>query len=93
MNRTGTFITVHGTVQRLKDDIKNFSFERPPVATNVVETVLKMRTQRIGMIQTEVKTKTSTIYTHFKNIQTNQNQKNRHNTNLHTWQLTRQLRN
>jgi len=47
----------------LKDDIKNFSFERPPVATNVVETVLKMRTQRIGMIQTEVnKTKQKKIY-------------------------------
>jgi len=51
IGRTGTFCTVHSILQQL-DKQKREHPEEPP-KVNILETVLKLRSQRIGMVQTK----------------------------------------
>jgi len=50
IGRSGTFCTVHINIRLLREHYKN-SFEPPPL--NIVNTVLALRRQRPGMVQTK----------------------------------------
>jgi len=51
IGRSGTFCTVHATIEKIKLDIKNDPLVDPKF--NIVETVLFMRKMRPGMVQTK----------------------------------------
>jgi len=51
IGRTGTFCTVHSTLEKLHLHLREKPNELPEF--NVLETVLKMREQRVGMVQTK----------------------------------------
>jgi protein tyrosine phosphatase len=51
IGRSGTFCTVHATIERIKEDIAKDSAANP--LFNIVETVLFMRSMRPGMVQTK----------------------------------------
>eukprot|EP01119_Soliformovum_irregulare_P021647 TRINITY_DN7251_c1_g1_i3.p1 TRINITY_DN7251_c1_g1~~TRINITY_DN7251_c1_g1_i3.p1 ORF type:complete len:129 (-),score=32.01 TRINITY_DN7251_c1_g1_i3:33-419(-) len=50
VGRTGTFCAIHATLQKLDADLKSDAHADPTV--NMVDLVIKMRSQRAGMIQT-----------------------------------------
>jgi len=52
IGRTGTFCTVHSIVEKLKADFDQRGIGSTPTC-NVIETVLKLREQRTGMVQTK----------------------------------------
>jgi len=51
IGRTGTFCTVHTILEKLKEDMKDNPTKEP--CFSVLETVLWMRDQRPGMVQTK----------------------------------------
>ncbi|KAL6069137.1 Proteintyrosine phosphatase [Balamuthia mandrillaris] len=51
IGRTGTFCTVHATLEELNLNLKNSPDAVPKF--NVLQTVLRMREQRVGMVQTK----------------------------------------
>jgi len=51
IGRSGTFCTVHATIEKLKLDLKEHPDEDPKF--NIVKTVLLARSQRPGMVQTK----------------------------------------
>jgi len=51
IGRTGTFCTVHSILQQL--DKQRYDHPEEPPKVNILETVLKLRSQRIGMVQTK----------------------------------------
>jgi len=51
IGRTGTFCTVHSTLKKLHLHLKERPDEAPEF--NVLQTVLRMREQRVGMVQTK----------------------------------------
>jgi len=51
IGRSGTFCTVHSIIEKLRFDMKNQPEKLPYI--NVVKTVLHMREQRPGMVQTQ----------------------------------------
>jgi len=52
IGRTGTFCTVHSIVEKVTHDFNERGIGSTP-SCNVVETVLKLRSQRSGMVQTK----------------------------------------
>ena len=52
IGRSGTFCTVHSTLEKFKKFLQSDEKEEPKL--NVVQTVLFMREQRPGMVQTKV---------------------------------------
>lgn len=49
IGRTGTFCTVHSTIARIEDQYKHHQ----PVNCNILQTVLRLREERAGMVQTK----------------------------------------
>lgn len=54
IGRTGTFCTVHTIIQRLENHLKKYKdIEKNPFEFNIFNTVLKLRGDRVGIVQTK----------------------------------------
>jgi len=53
VGRSGTFCAVHMAVKKLKSELIDRDEIKQPIIINLIDVILKMRSQRPGMVQTK----------------------------------------